>query len=292
MAHADNAVGDSAFAYLGAERLVNNGTMVVDFELNKKPFKHSRSGPPKPDRTDGDLLISLEYSNGGGNPIVTHLRDHQRRELRQRTDGRLRSRSATRRRSTPSAARPTSTSSRPRASATPSRLRLRRSVHRPLEARHRDGLPGLLSGHIRSRTGGDPASSQLKDTARPFPIDLNNCGKVTIVKDAHPESGTNFDYTTTGGNSLSDFSLEDDGDNDDALADTKTFDAVVPGTYTVTEAAKAGWKLTDLDCDDGNSTVNVDTRRRDDQRRQQRTRHLHVHQHQARQDHRREADRA
>ena len=39
MAHARNVVGDSAFAYLGAERLVNNGTMVVDFELNQKPFK-------------------------------------------------------------------------------------------------------------------------------------------------------------------------------------------------------------------------------------------------------------
>ena len=46
--------------------------MVVDFELNKKPFKvFPAGGPPKPDRTVGDLLISLEYSNGGGNPIVT-----------------------------------------------------------------------------------------------------------------------------------------------------------------------------------------------------------------------------
>ena len=71
MAHA-KVVGDSAFAYMGAERMVNNGTMVVDFELNKKPFKtFPAGGPPKPDRTAGDLLISLEYSNGGSNPIVT-----------------------------------------------------------------------------------------------------------------------------------------------------------------------------------------------------------------------------
>ena len=71
MAHA-RIVGNSAFAYLGAERISNNGTMVVDFELNKKlVFKQFSVGPAKPDRSVGDLLISLEYSNGGGNPIVT-----------------------------------------------------------------------------------------------------------------------------------------------------------------------------------------------------------------------------
>ena len=58
------------------------------------------------------------------------------------------------------------------------------------------GCPGFSSGHIRSRTGGDPASSQLKDTARPFDIDLNNCGSVTIVKDAQPDSAQDFDFTT------------------------------------------------------------------------------------------------
>src|SRR4051794_18396590 len=74
MAHA-KVVGNSAFAYLGAERIVNNGDMVVDMELNKKPFKLYPSPVgntvAKPDRTNGDLLISLEYSNGGSNPVVT-----------------------------------------------------------------------------------------------------------------------------------------------------------------------------------------------------------------------------
>ena len=105
-------VGDSAIAYLGAERVVNNGTMVVDFELNKKQFKvFPAGGPPKPDRTDGDLLISLEYSNGGSNPIVTIYVIAQRPELPERTDGRLRRRSASRRPRPPSAARPTSSTS-------------------------------------------------------------------------------------------------------------------------------------------------------------------------------------
>ncbi len=91
MAHASKRVGNSAFAYMGAERIVNNGTMVVDFELNKKPFKVFPAGePPKPDRSDGDLLISLEYSNGGGNPIVTIYTIVERPELPERPDGRLR----------------------------------------------------------------------------------------------------------------------------------------------------------------------------------------------------------
>ena len=45
MAHAET-VGNSAIAYLGAERVVNNGTMVVDFELNKKQFKVFPAGGP------------------------------------------------------------------------------------------------------------------------------------------------------------------------------------------------------------------------------------------------------
>ena len=44
-----------------------------------------------------------------------------------------------------------------------------------------------------------------------------------------------------------------------ALSNTKAFTLVVPGDYTVTEAAKARWELTGLRCDDGNSEVNVDT---------------------------------
>ena len=42
--------------------------------------------------------------------------------------------------------------------------------------------PGLSNGHIRTRAGGDLDSSQLKDDIQPFPIDLNNCGKLRIIE--------------------------------------------------------------------------------------------------------------
>ena len=50
--------------------------MVVDFELNQKPFKVFPGAPgvAKPDRSVNDLLISLEYANGGSNPEVTLYR--------------------------------------------------------------------------------------------------------------------------------------------------------------------------------------------------------------------------
>jgi fimbrial isopeptide formation D2 family protein len=121
------------------------------------------------------------------------------------------------------------------------------------------GCPGFSTGHIRSRTGGDPGSSQLKDAAPPFNIDLNNCGKVTIIKNAVPNDAQDFHYTATGGAPLADFDLDNDGDNSNALSNKKTFDQVPPGDYTVTEGATAGWKLTDLSCDDGNSTVDLNT---------------------------------
>ena len=110
------------------------------------------------------------------------------------------------------------------------------------------GCPGLSAGHIRTRAGGDIDSSQLKDALAPFPIDLNNCGKVTIIKDAIPDHAQNFAFTTTG-TSLSDFTLDDD---DDALfSNTKVFSQVVNGVKTVTETAVPGWKLTNIVCSEG-----------------------------------------
>ena len=64
-------VGNSAFFYMGAERIINNGSTHLDFELNKNPFKTWSDGLSKADRSNGDLLISLDFSNGGGDPQVT-----------------------------------------------------------------------------------------------------------------------------------------------------------------------------------------------------------------------------
>ncbi len=75
--------------------------------------------------------------------------------------------------------------------------------------------------------------------------------KVTITKDAQPNDGQDFTFSTTGGLSGSNFSLDDDSDN--TLSDSKTFtvSGTQFGTKTVTELATTGWSLTGIVCSEG-----------------------------------------
>ncbi len=87
-------------------------------------------------------------------------------------------------------------------------------------------------------------------------------GSITIVKDAVPNDPQDFSFTTTG-TGLSNFSLDDDGDNANTLSNTKVFNGLLAGSYTVTEGSTAGWALTgNLTCTDPttNSTINLGTR--------------------------------
>ncbi|MGZ6993432.1 MAG: prealbumin-like fold domain-containing protein, partial [Ilumatobacteraceae bacterium] len=249
-------VGSSAFFYMGAERIVNNGDTHVDFELNKLPFKVFTSGAARPDRSVGDLIISLEYSNGGSNPIVIV---YQVTKVTSCGNGQTVTVDDITKSSSVHSA--TNFADLPNAGfgyTIPQFEFAEASIDL-----HSLGIdtscPGLSSGSIRTRAGGDVSSSQLKDRVDPFPIDLNNCGKVTIIKDAVPNSSTDFDFTTTGGAPLAGFSLDDD--NDPTLSDTKVFDQVPPGDYTVTEALVAHWKLTGLTCNDANGSVDLAARK-------------------------------
>ena len=156
-----------------------------------------RAAQARPHRT-ATCSISLEYSNGGSNPIVTIYVIAQRRRTSR----------ADRRSTSTQVGGPDGRDRRPQRDQLhrPREfglrlhhplLRLRRGVHRPLEARHHDRLP-RASRPVTSAAApaATPASSQLKDTARPFDIDLNNCGTVTIIKDAQPDSAQDFDFTT------------------------------------------------------------------------------------------------
>ena len=240
---------------MGAERIVNNGSTHVDFELNKNPFKTWSDGLSKANRSNGDLLISLDYSNGGSDPEVTV---YQFSNVTTFASGQT----ATVTDITKSAAVHSATNFvdlTPDAGfgyAIPSFEFAEASIDLS-SLGISTSCPGLSSGFIRTRSGDDPASSELKDKVAPFPIDLNNCGKVTIIKNAVPDSAIDFDFTTTGGAPLADFSLDDD--NDPTLSDTKVFNQVPPGDYTVTEALVAHWKLTGLTCNDG--STDLDTRK-------------------------------
>ena len=81
-------------------------------------------------------------------------------------------------------------------------------------------------------------------------------GTVTVVKNAIPDDAQDFSFS--GG--LGAFMLDDDADG--TLSNTANFINVVPGSIAVTEAAVAGWDLTNIQFagdTDGGSTFNLAT---------------------------------
>src|SRR5450830_1255367 len=74
-------------------------------------------------------------------------------------------------------------------------------------------------------------------------------GTITIIKDTVPNGPQDFSFTTTGGLYATigsdvyatTFSLDDDADS--TLSNTQAFSNLLPGTYTVTEAAAEGYTL-------------------------------------------------
>ena len=85
-------------------------------------------------------------------------------------------------------------------------------------------------------------------------------GTITVIKDTVPNDAQDFDFTTSGGLSPANFSLDDD--NDGTLANTQTYNDVVPGAYTVTESVIAGFALASLTCidPDGGTTTSLASR--------------------------------
>jgi uncharacterized repeat protein (TIGR01451 family) len=79
-------------------------------------------------------------------------------------------------------------------------------------------------------------------------------GTIVIVKDTVPDDPADFAFT----GDLNTFSLDDDADP--TLSNTATFADIAIGQYDVTESLSGTHTLTGLVCDDGNSTVDLNTR--------------------------------
>ncbi len=119
----------------------------------------------------------------------------------------------------------------------------------------------------------DPAFQPGDDTANvtlaPEDTDVNctftntdRRGTIIIIKDAVPNSAQDFAFTediTPEGPTA--FTLDDDlglGGDEATYSNTRTFENVLPGTYTVTEALVAGWVVSGINCTDANSTGSTD----------------------------------
>lgn len=243
-------VDGKGYFFAGAERLhtQGGGDTTIDFELNRNVFKaFSSGGPLVADREVGDLLISLEFANGGSEPEIRIFQvtgfddchspgNGEKVVFTETTDEQVKDavRSATNfvditGFDDAGATDPISPFDFAEVSVDLNALGINPSC------------PGFASGHIRSRAGGDINSSQLKDTAQPFPIDLNTCGKLRIEKrDAGGAllGGATFTISDDPRPGMSGLLTVTDGSANDPDATANgiiEFDPAEPGSYTVTE---------------------------------------------------------
>ena len=110
------------------------------------------------------------------------------------------------------------------------------------------------SAFLKSRSS-TSFTSQLKDYIAPVPVNISNCGSITVKKETDPDGAAgSFGFTTTGGLSPATFSLSDGG--------SRTYGNALAGNYSVTEDAAAG-DLTSIVCTGGGTTVNLANRKVD-----------------------------
>ncbi len=253
-------VSGNAYFFAGAERLhtQGGGDTTIDFELNRNPFRSFGGGPVVADRSIGDLLISLEFANGGGEPEVRIFQvtgvdpcnGGEKATFTEKSNAQVQN-------AVNSATNFVDIDGFSNGQDPISPFDFS-EVSVNLHALGIDpSCPGFASGHVRSRAGGDIDSSQLKDNAEPFPIDLNTCGKLRIIKEdpqgnllggseysitPDPRPGRDPDQVVIKDNDETDNAAQ--AGDQDGTAGQLEIDPAKPDSYTVCETkAPPGYKL-------------------------------------------------
>jgi hypothetical protein len=277
-----STVNSHPFLYLGWERTNNLGTANFDFEINQQAQPDlTKTGPATLVRTAGDLLVTYDFTNGGGRPTVGLLRWLT---------------SAT----TPVVANFAtnvclSSNTFPcwgddvildgtDSIAAVNNLDAVTDPLFPSSANYINPVPALQFGEVaidmqkagvfspgtctafgstfvRSRSSAS-FTAEIKDFIAPIPVNISNCGSVNIIKHSDPRGvDQNFNYTSTIPNTTvtctldatpSSFTLNDKNGVDPSpitgTANTEHCVNVPAGSYTVTEGAVAGFTLEGLTC--------------------------------------------
>jgi hypothetical protein len=266
---------NSNFLYLAWERSNVLGSANMDFEINKLAQPNlTTTGPKTLNRSPGDLLVTFDFTNGGGNPVLGLLiwvttangsasdcfsanalpcwgappgRDaldginDNRIDLSQAgfAEGQVNASTVT---------DPIANVSLPGLTFGEAAVNLTAAGVFP---------PGtctsLGSAFLKSRSSASfPA--EVKDFVAPQPVNISNCGKIVIKKVTIPSpdpTGTSFSYTAGGGLSPTSFSLKNGG--------TQTYSDVLAGSgYSVAETVPTNWQLVSATCDDGSPVSNID----------------------------------
>src|SRR6266540_1480108 len=243
---ANEFAGNSNVLYLAWERSNVLGSANMDFEINQKTQPSlTTTGPKTLIRTACDLLITFDFTNGGGNPVLGLLKWVTSGSTSQCFSsnalpcwGNRVNLSAA---GFAEGAVNTSTVTDPIAGVSLPGLTFGEAAVNLTAA---DVFPpgtceAFGSAFLKSRSSASfPA--EVKDFVAPRPVNISNCGTI-IVHKVTENGDASFDYTTTGGLTPATFSLSNGG--------TRTYTDVLSGSYSVTESAPpAGWTLKKLDC--------------------------------------------
>jgi hypothetical protein len=246
---ANEFTNNSNYLYLAWERSNVLGSANMDFEINQAAQPNlTTTGPKTLVRTAGDLLITFDFTNGGGNPVLGLLKwvttgatsqcfsanslpcwgNRVNLTAAGFAEGAV---------NTVAVTDPIANVSLPALTFGEAAVNLTAAGVFP---------PGTCeafgSAFLKSRSSAS-FTAEVKDFIAPQTVNVANCGRIIIHK-VTENGDASFGYTTTGGLSPATFSLSNGG--------TQTFgppSQVLPGNYSVTESTiPAGWTLRSLVC--------------------------------------------
>jgi prealbumin domain-containing protein len=267
---------NSNFLYLGWERTNVLGSANMDFEINQATTPNlGAPGPHTIVRTAGDLLVTFDFTNGGGTPTLGLLKWVTSGSTSQCFSSN----------SLPCWGNHVTLNGTNSIGAVNSD-----TVTDPINPNAPRQLPALTFGEaainltaagvfpsgtceafgsafLKSRASAS-FGSEVKDFVAPVPVNISNCGQVTIIKHTDPRGlNQDFGYTSTIPNPVgsppppttpdctadptpSSFTLNDNGNTTgDNTANTENCTNVLAGSYTVTKGPEpANFTLESLTC--------------------------------------------
>jgi hypothetical protein len=247
---------NSNYLYLAWERSNVLGSANMDFEINHKAQPSlTTTGPKTLNRTAGDLLITYDFG-GSGTPVLGLLKwvitgatsqcfsanslpcwgNRVNLSAAGFAEGAV---------NTVTVTDPIANVSLPGLTFGEAAINLTAAGVFPAGTCEAFG-----SAFLKSRSSASfPA--EVKDFIAPQPVNISNCGTITVHKVTENGDG-DFDYTTTGGLTPATFILSN--------GETQTYNNVLAGSYSVTESAPpAGWTLKSLTCNPTGQGTSVST---------------------------------
>ncbi len=242
------------FLYLAWERSNVLGNANMDFEVNQ--VRTASGNGVTPVRTAGDLLITFDFTNGGGNPVLGLLfwvtsgstsqcfasnalpcwGNHQTISATGEAEGSV------------NALNPVQDNNPPLVNGT-GQLPALTFGEAAVDLTDSGIFSNTVCQHfgdvyLKSRSSSS-FTSEVKDFIAPVNIDISNCGNIIIHKVTIPSpdpTATSFAYTTTGGLTPATFNLSNGGTQDYG-------NKVFAGSYSVSETNPGPtFVLQSLDC--------------------------------------------